>query len=95
MVLIFHLRYCVAVGSICQLAVRLSIWVSMFHFEVPVEVDLVEGLVPAGVANDLVVLLLKVAVQGLLAVALKWDKSVFMYQHHELLCHSWDHKMEY
>ena len=46
----------------------------MFHFEVPVEVDLVEGLVPAGVADDSVVLLLKVPVQGLLAVALKWVK---------------------
>ena len=44
----------------------------MFHFEVPVEVDLVEGFMPAGVAHDLVVLLLKVPVQGLLAVALKW-----------------------
>ena len=48
----------------------------MFHFDVPVQVYLVEGAVPAGIADYLVVLPLKVAVHGLLRVALKSVESV-------------------
>ena len=54
--------------------VGFSIRVSVFHLDVPVQVDLVEGAVPAGVADYLGVLVLNVAVQGLLRVALKLVK---------------------
>ena len=51
--------------------VGFSVWVSVFHLDVPVEVYLVEGAVPAGVTDYAVVHPLKVAVHGLFRAALK------------------------
>ena len=61
-------KYYGAVGD----KVGFSVWVSVFHLDVPVEVYLVEGAVPAGVTDYAVVHPLKVAVHGLLRAALKW-----------------------